>query len=137
MVYVCPGAPGGLKRWEKAVAVTAKHGARWAGVAAHTCEADAIVTGAIYVATLGDSPEYEDDVGHTQPIFVEYPVIDAAVIAVKPWAAATHAPEHELLHAAGLGHHTMTESILNGVLSRGSWDWSGVEEAFGRAWEGR
>lgn len=132
-IRVCPDAPGGLARWKRAAANTKRYGARWADVVESDCAPDTPVqTGDVFITHLRSADE--DQAGETRMAYVMPGVAVGAIVAVRPHAAGTWTPEHELLHAQGLDHHTMTGHVLHRSLDRGGWRYDGVRAALRRAW---
>lgn len=137
MLVVCPGAPGGFGYWRRQQKATERHGAKWAGIEASQCNKEDMVDGNVYVAEL-PVEGYPDEAGVTFSSVNPYTgIARAALVAIKPEAINTQAAVHELLHAQGLDHHTMTNHVLNRAADRGGWRWDGVRRALREAWGDR
>ena len=137
-VVVCPNSPVSLKRVKQAMDWTAKRGARWSGLSEGACETRP-ESNEIYVMLLPeDDPNFRGAAGVTMSevyILVGVPVAASAIVAISPKADPDEwVMEHELLHAQGVDHHTMTESVMCRSTLCGGWDDTGIPEALDLVW---
>jgi len=132
LLVICPGVSGGFGRWEQAAKPTARHGARWHGVVPSACEG-LPARGEVWVVPMGADLLGANTAGLTL-LHVDRGVAAWGMTGVSGDAALSWAPEHELLHAQGLDHHTMTEHVMNRDIQSGGWGWDGVRAALRAAW---
>lgn len=132
LLVICPGAAGGLERWQDAAKRTARHGAKWHGVVPSVCD-DLPAPGEVWVVPMDSEILGKNGAGLTM-VRAPFGVAKWGLLGVGNDSATSWAPEHELLHAQGLGHHTMTEHVMNRDIESGGWGWDGVRRALRDAW---
>lgn len=133
VLVVCAGAPGGLERWERAAARTARHGAQWHGVVPSACDG-LPATGEVWVVPMDAAGLLDEETAGLTMVQAPRGLAAWALTGVRQDAILSWAPEHELLHAQGLAHHTMTEHVMSRDLESGGWGWDGVRRALRDAW---
>lgn len=134
VLVVCAGVPGGMGRWEQAAKRTARHGAQWHGVVPSACE-DLPAAGEVWIVPMDAAGLLDEDTAGLTMVHAPRGVAEWGMVGVRNDAILSWAPEHELLHAQGLAHHTMTEHVMNRDIQSGGWGWDGVRAAMREAWE--
>lgn len=127
-LVICAHAPGGYGRWRRAKAFTERKGAQWGEMSYSTCD-DVTAQNTVYV---GAPVPGMMDAGLTITLGAD--MATRAFVMVQPRVVGTWTPEHELFHAQGLDHHTMTNHVLNRSLQMGGWRSDGIRSALRRAW---
>lgn len=130
VLLVCPDAQVSVERVREAVAWTEGEGARWGGVVPDACDI-APQYGEVQIRYL--PPEV--GVAGLTVINHSYGLAVSGILGVvDDYATGSWVLEHELLHAQGLEHHSMTEHVMHRSVEGGGWRTDGIRDALTRSW---
>lgn len=139
-VRVCPDKWYQFDRWERAVDRTEKHGAKWSGITHDPCTV--YNRGDVYIMSKdryfreeGVEPDASlFGLTHCRKLQYNSQAINCR-ISYGDKGVEGPGPEHELLHAQGLEHHTMTNHVMSEYAEIGGWRWDGIRSALRRLWD--